>query len=82
MKNKFLVWMIAVTVLLFLVVGMQFFMSCKPGESPKGLEKIRLGVSKSFLSVPVYVAKEQGYFSEEGLDVTITEYSSGKLAAS
>ena len=80
MKNKFSVWMIAVLIMLFLVVGMQFFMSCKLGESSKTKEKVRLGVSKSFLSVPVYIAKEQGYFSEEGLDVTITEYSSDKLA--
>ncbi|MDA3898178.1 MAG: NrtA/SsuA/CpmA family ABC transporter substrate-binding protein [Desulfobacteraceae bacterium] len=55
-------------------------MGCKPGESPKSLEKVRLGFSKSFLSIPVYIAKEQGYFFEQGLDVALTGYGSGKLA--
>ena len=44
------------------------------------MEKIDLGISRSFLSIPVYIAKKQGYFSGEGLDVTVKEYGSGKLA--
>ena len=79
MKNKFPVWTITVLIMLSLVAGMQFFMGCQPDEPLKNREKIRLGVSKSFFSVPIYIAKKQGYFAEEGLDVTITEYSSGKL---
>ncbi len=39
-----------------------------------------LGISKSFLSIPVYIAQEQGYFADAGLDLTIREYPSGKLA--
>ena len=80
MKNKFPVWTITVLIMLSLVAGMQFFMGCQPDEPLKNNEKIKLGISKSFLSVPIYIAKKQGYFAEEGLDVTITEYSSGKLA--
>ena len=79
-ENNFFVWMRIVLILLSLVITMQFFMGCKPGESPKTLEKVKLGFSKSFLSIPVYIAKEQGYFAEEGLDVALTGYSSGKLA--
>lgn len=79
-KNKFPARMITVLIMLSLAAGMQFFMSCKPGESPKTLEKVKLGISKSFLSIPVYIAKEQGYFSEQGLDVALTGYGSGKLA--
>jgi len=78
-KNKFFVWMV-IALLLSLVITMQFFMGCKPGESPKTIEKVKLGFSKSFLSIPIYIAKEQGYFSEEGLDVALTGYGSGKLA--
>jgi len=37
-----------------------------------------VGISKSFLSIPVYIAQKQGFFSDEGLDVTVKEYSSGK----
>lgn len=80
MKKKFFVWIITVLIMLCLAAGMQFFMSCSPGESPNLLEKVRLGISESFLSIPVYIAKEQGYFSEQGLDVAVTGYGSGKLA--
>jgi len=45
-----------------MIFGMQFLMSCKSDKSPMSREKIRLGVSKSFLSIPAYIAKEQGYF--------------------
>ncbi|MBW2344805.1 MAG: NrtA/SsuA/CpmA family ABC transporter substrate-binding protein [Deltaproteobacteria bacterium] len=79
-KKKFLVWPKAVSIVLILVVGTYFLISCNPGESPESREKISLGVSKSFLSIPVYIAKEQGFFAKEGLDITIKEYSSGKLA--
>nr|MDA3834027.1 NrtA/SsuA/CpmA family ABC transporter substrate-binding protein [Spirochaetales bacterium] len=41
---------------------------------------ITLGVSIAVLSIPVYFATEQGYFAVEGLDITIKEYDSGKLA--
>ncbi len=70
----------AASMLFILVVGVCFIASCAPGEPVKSMKKINLGISRSFLSVPVYIAKEQGYFSKEGLDVTVKEYSSGKLA--
>jgi len=43
-------------------------------------EKITVGVSKSFLSIPVYIAQKRGFFSGEGLEVTLKEYPSGKKA--
>lgn len=79
-KKKFPVWPKAVSIVLILVVGTYFLASCKPGEPTKSMEKVHLGISKSFLSIPVYIAKKQGFFSKEGLDVTLKEYSSGKLA--
>lgn len=79
-KKKFPVCPKAVSVVLSLVVGIYFLSSCKPGEPTKSMEKLNLGISRSFLSTPVYIAKEQGFFSREGLDVTVKEYSSGKLA--
>lgn len=66
----------AITVLL---VGGLSFMSCESDKT--GIkEKITVGVSKSFLSIPVYIAQKQGFFSNEGLDVTLKEYTSGKKA--
>ncbi len=43
-------------------------------------DNVRLGISRSPLSAPLIVAFEKGYFQEEGVDVTVKEYSSGKLA--
>jgi len=55
-------------------------MTHKPGAPTGNAEKGRLGISKSFLSIPVYIAQNQGYFENEGLDITIKEYGSGKAA--
>ena len=58
-KKKFPVWPKAVSIVLILVVGTYFLVSCKPGESAKSMEKLNLGISRSFLSVPVYIAKNK-----------------------
>lgn len=79
-KKKIPVWPKVVFIVLILVVGTYFLVSCKPGESAKSMEKVSLGISRSFLSIPIYIAKKQGYFSKEGLDVTVKEYGSGQLA--
>ena len=79
-KKEFPVWPKAVFIVLILLVGTYFLASCKPGDPPKSMEKINLGISRSFLSIPVYIAKKQRFFSKEGLDVTVKEYDSGKLA--
>jgi ABC-type nitrate/sulfonate/bicarbonate transport system substrate-binding protein len=42
------------------------------------LEKLNVGVGKT--AVLVYVAQEQGFFAENGLDVTIDLFNAGKLA--
>ncbi|MEA3279429.1 MAG: NrtA/SsuA/CpmA family ABC transporter substrate-binding protein, partial [Thermodesulfobacteriota bacterium] len=70
----------AIFIVLVLTVGACFLVSCEQGESPVVYEKIRLGASKSFLSVLVYIAKEKGYFAKEGLDIEVKEYGSGKAA--
>lgn len=79
-KKKFPVRTAAISAVLILAVGACFLVSCKQGKPPKIKEKIRLGASKSFLSVPVYIAKAQGYFAKEDLAVTVKEYGSGKVA--
>lgn len=79
-KKRFPIWISALFVVIALVVGSYFFVSHKPGEFTKSSEKVMLGISKSFLSISVYIAKGQGYFAKEGLDVAVKEYSSGKKA--
>ena len=62
-----------------LLVASLSFISCESDKT--GIkEKITVGISKAFLSIPVYIAQKQGFFSDEGLDVTVKEYSSGKKA--
>jgi len=55
--------------------------SCIKQEKFKGQrEKVTIGVSYSILSAPVFIAYDKGYFSDEGLDVTLKFYPSGKKA--
>jgi len=50
------------------------------GEYAGPLERITFGVDFSVISSPVWVAENRGYFQEEGLDVKIKDYSSGRTA--
>jgi len=69
------------TLILMVVIGIGIWSIPKFRQKPiEPLKKVTLGISKSFLSIPVYIAQEQGYFAYEGLDITIQEYPSGKLA--
>jgi len=43
-------------------------------------EKVTLGVETSLLPAAVWVAENKGYFEEEGLDLTIKEFDSGRLS--
>ena len=79
LKKKFPVWLRALFAITVLLVAGLSFVSCRSDET--GIrEKVTVGISKSFLSIPVYIAQKQGFFSDEGLDVTVKEYSSGKKA--
>lgn len=57
-KKNLPVWPKAVSIVLILVVGTYFLASCKPGEPTKSTEKVNLGISRSFLSIPVYITKK------------------------
>ena len=79
LKRKFPVWRGALFAITALLVGGLSFMSCESDKT--GIrERVTVGVSKSFLSIPVYIAEKKGFFSDEGLDVTIKAYPSGKKA--
>ncbi len=55
---------------------------CSTTKVPAGTsaEKLRLGTSETDLSALIWVAKSQGYFAEQGLDIAYTLYESGHLA--
>jgi len=44
------------------------------------MEKITVGVEKSLLPALVWIAENKGYFAENGVEVTIKEYDSGRAA--
>jgi len=80
MKKKNLIWLGVAPVVLISAVSVIFFTINRQGKYVGNIEKVKLGISKSFLSIPVYIAKKQGFFADEGLDVTVEEFSSGKKA--
>lgn len=47
---------------------------------PQKIDKATLGVETSLLPAAVWVAENKGYFKEEGLDLEIKEFDSGKLS--
>ncbi|MBW7997150.1 MAG: transporter substrate-binding domain-containing protein [Candidatus Glassbacteria bacterium] len=70
-----------VVVLAALVVGGYFWWSeTQPVKYTRSLEKVTIGVEKSFLPAAVWVAENKGYFEEERLNLTIKEFDSGKAS--
>lgn len=67
---------------IFLVSGLLVWSSsCKKQEKFTGpREKVTIGIGSMILSLPILVASEKGFFSDEGLDVTLKYYPSGKKA--
>ena len=67
--------MFGIVLLLSLTV---FFASCQKPERSAGLqEKVTIGVGSGGLPFPFMIAREKGFFQEEGLDATIRVYPSG-----
>jgi NitT/TauT family transport system substrate-binding protein len=63
-------------ILLVLVVGLA---ACGGADEAGPVEEVTVAAGKS--AVLVYVAQDQGFFQENGLDVEIEDYDAGKLAA-
>lgn len=81
-KKRLRIWIGAISVAILFVAGGYFWLIPKPTQKPAEFpgQSVIIGVSRSFLSIPVYIAQKQGYFKEEDLDITIKEYNSGKQA--
>jgi NitT/TauT family transport system substrate-binding protein len=55
--------------------------SCSKQERPaEPKKKVTVGVASATLSAPVFIAYEKRFFSDEGLDVVLKLYPSGKKA--
>jgi len=49
-------------------------------ESPKPVSKVTIGIQISPAMTLVMVAKDEGFFSQQGLDVELKEFTAGKFA--
>ena len=49
----------------------------EPTQKPPETTKVSIAVSRTPLSSPFYIAREQGYFAEEGLEVTFIDTLGG-----
>lgn len=86
MKNKKLIIIIGVVVILIIGVFSFYFISKgheKLGKSASAITSeptVRLAVANEILDALILIARDKGFFEEEGIDVTVSEYASGKLA--
>ena len=81
-KYKTWIWISVVIIVLGLAVGSYLWLSQKQPEKYTGpVEKITLAAYAGETGALVYIAEHQGYFEENGLEVTIKDYESGKAAA-
>jgi ABC-type nitrate/sulfonate/bicarbonate transport system substrate-binding protein len=61
--------------------GAALFLSCRPAKNAGRPKKIILAVDFSdMFSAPVLIAENLGYFKDEGIEVEIKEYPSGRTA--
>jgi ABC-type nitrate/sulfonate/bicarbonate transport system substrate-binding protein len=68
----------AIKMLGFLWVMVIFVSAVAHAQAPAN--EIILGCEMSFVSSPVWIAENRGYFKEEGVNVIIKEFDSGKTA--
>jgi len=83
--NKKIILISAIVLIVLLVLGGYYLLLNQPmPQEPKNYtgptEKIVFGVETSLLPSLVWIAENQSYFSEQGLDVEIKEFDSGRNA--
>lgn len=67
---------------LAILAAVSFIQGCTKEEPPYTgtVEKVTIAAYAGDSGALVYIAENQGYFKENGLDVTIKDYEAGKLA--
>ncbi len=80
-KKKRFTWLGAVCVLIALAGGGYYWLSHKQPHTPGGPPEVfMLAVETSLLPATVWVAENQGYFRDEGMEVFIRNFDSGRNA--
>lgn len=81
MSNKAIIWggvaAVAVIAVFFLVRGLQ---EQPADQQVKQLQMVTVGIQTSPAMALVMVAKDKGFFEQEGLNVEIQEFTAGKFA--
>ena len=67
---------------LAILAAISFIQGCTKEEPPYTgpIEKVTIAAYSGDSGALVYIAESQGYFKDNGLDVTINDYEAGKLA--
>jgi len=74
-------WILVAVIVIGSGIGSYFWLSQEQPERFTGpVEKVTIGVGVAPLSLLIWVAENEGYFADNGLDVEIKEYPSGKAA--
>ncbi len=79
-KKKILIWTGVVFAIIAVAVGGYYWPSQKQQKPAVPVEKATYAIGSGLHRGPVYIAIEKGYFKNEGLNVTLQEYNTGKEA--
>jgi NitT/TauT family transport system substrate-binding protein len=78
-KSRALIWILAVAIIMALAVGSYFWLSQEQPERYTGpVEKVTIAEAGQPIGALLYVAFENGYFTNEGLDITLKPHTSGR----
>jgi NitT/TauT family transport system substrate-binding protein len=81
MSKKILIGIIIMVVVVILGIGLYWSIQKQPKKHTEEIKKeIILGCETSLLPSAVWIAENKGYFQEEGLNVKIKEFGSGRTA--
>lgn len=71
---------IALIIVMGLAMGSYFWINPQNLKYGEPIKKLNLGVETSLLASAVWVSENNGYFKQEGLDLTIKGFDSGKAS--
>ena len=82
MKNHNLLAKGSLAFFLLIMLSVMMLTGCdRLNNNPAGTPlKVTIGVGSGLLLTPIWIAENQGYFQEEGLDLTIKEFATGKAS--
>lgn len=78
--TKRLLWPAIGLLLLLAIIVVPLWMRTQPSPSGQPLQKVSIGIQTSPAMALVMVAKDEGLFAREGVDVEIKQFSAGKFA--